>query len=287
MSEQSLRVAAVQMVSGTDLYRNLASVKVLIKKAAGQGVQLLVLPEVFALISERDSEALGKKEREYGLLKTFLSEQAKQYGLVIVGGTVPVSVDDQALGTPTSIKSKNYATVYVLGDCGQLLGEYRKIHLFDAVVTDGKGAYKESDSYEPGDSSLIVDTPFGRLGVAVCYDLRFPEMFRYMAKQGMDILAVPAAFTKVTGLAHWQTLLKSRAIESQCVVIGANQGGDHDNGRETSGQSSIVDHWGRILAECEFGEQLVIADIDLSEQEKCRTNMPVLSHTRFGIEVPS
>jgi len=270
------KVAAVQMLSGTSLQTNLDSAARLIELAAQQGAELVVLPEVFATISERESKALGEREKSSGFLQDFLSNQAKQNAVILVGGTVPVQADE----------NRNFATVYVHDSYGDLLGIYRKVHLFDAKVTDKKGAYKESDSYAPGDKPLIVDTPIGRLGVAVCYDLRFPEMFRYMASEGMDLLAVPAAFTKVTGLAHWQALIKSRAIECQCAVVGANQGGDHENGRETSGQSSVVDHWGRVLADCDFGEQLVVADIDWADQKKCRDNMPVMQHLRFSISPP-
>ena len=271
-----VKLAALQMLSGTDLAENLERAAALIAQAAKQGARLVVLPEVFAQISERAAPEMGQREAKASELLGFLQAQARQHRMIIVGGTVPRAAPD----------GRSFAAVYVLGSEGELLGEYHKMHLFDAEVADGKGAYRESDSYCPGDAPLIVDTPIGRLGVTVCYGLRFPEMFRYIAQQGVDLLAVPAAFTKVTGLAHWQLLLRSRAVECQALIVGANQGGDHPNGRETSGGSAIVDAWGKVLASCEFGEQLVIADWDRPYQAQVRNRMPVIEHCRFSILPP-
>jgi nitrilase len=265
------RFAVIQMVSGNDLQANLDSAARLIKQAAEQGAQLLVLPETFALFSSRQQAQLGQQET-FGeqRIRGFLRQQAKQYGLWIVGGTLPLALDAE--------ESRVLAASFVINERGQEVARYDKIHLFDVEVEDKQGSYRESDTFLAGDHLTVVDTPFGRLGVAVCYDIRFPELFVAMRQQGADIIAVPAAFTRLTGQAHWLPLLKARAIENQCLILGANQGGIHSRSRSTSGGSVIVDSWGQVLAEAGLGETVVLAEADFSAQQKLRSNMPVVQH---------
>ena len=179
------------------------------------------------------------------------------------------------------IRDSSYAASLAYDSDGVCRAEYHKIHLFDADVGDAQQQYRESDSYAPGDQPCVFHSPFGRIGVAVCYDLRFPELFRQMMDPGMDVLLVPAAFTRRTGLAHWLPLLRARAIENQIAVVAANQGGIHSRRRQTSGGSCIIDSWGTVLSEMGFGEGVALADIDLAEQQALRQRMPVMQHRRF------
>lgn len=269
-----LRAAALQMVSGADLSANLAAAGRLIAGAAKSGAQLVVLPETFSVFGDRRAlQRCAEDEANAQPVRTFLAEQARRHRLLLVGGTVPVAAADDRARAVIPVFDKN-------GDC---LAEYDKIHLFDAQVEDATGAYQESRDYVPGDHIVVVDTEYGRLGVACCYDIRFPEMFRVMQERGLDILAVAAAFTRTTGLAHWLPLLRARAIENQCAVVGANQGGIHSPKRQTSGGSVIIDAWGRVLAEAGFGEGMVLADIDLDQAQGLRERMPVRSHRRVPV----
>jgi predicted amidohydrolase len=195
---------------------------------------------------------------------------AVQYSITLVGGTIPLPAED----------GRMYATSFIYGADGACLGQYRKIHLFDADVGDAQGSYRESDSFAPGDQLLVVESALGRIGVAVCYDLRFPEMFRGMLDLQVDIIVLPSAFTRNTGWAHWLPLLRARAIENQCLVVAANQGGIHDSKRQTSGGSVVVDSWGRVLAEAGLGEACVIGSYDQAEQNALRRRMPVSQHRR-------
>ncbi|QQD19032.1 carbon-nitrogen hydrolase family protein [Spongiibacter nanhainus] len=267
-----MRVAAVQMVSGKDLADNLDTASALIADAAGQGAKLVVLPENFALFTGGTAIAeLAAAEAENGRLRATMAGWARRHRIIVVGGTIPLPSED----------GRVYACSFVYSEEGKELGCYRKVHLFDAQVGDGQGRYCESDSYAPGNSVFTVPTSLGRLGVAVCYDMRFPEMIRLMLAEGMDILAVPAAFTRKTGWAHWLPLLRARAIENQVLVIGANQGGVHSPRRQTSGGSVIIDSWGTVLAEMPLGKGLVCAEANMAEQAALRQQMPVAEHRRF------
>lgn len=275
MTAQMLRAAALQMVSGPDQAANLKQAESLIARAASAGASLVVLPESFALFGDaqalRASAALEAGDTPP--LQGFLAAQARRHGIYLVGGTVAVAAAD---GRAT-------ASVFCYEPDGEQLGRYDKIHLFDAEVGDGSGGYRESRDYCPGDSLCVVETPFGMLGVVVCYDIRFPEMMRLMQRRGLDILVVPAAFTRHTGLAHWLPLLRARAIENQCFVIGANQGGVHSARRQTSGGSVLIDAWGEVLAEAGFGAQCLVADLDLSMLARLRKSMPVAEHRRYQV----
>ncbi len=268
-------VAAIQMISGKDLQANLLAAESLVMQAAEAGARLIVLPETFAMFSTRQQQSIGDKENsEQAVIRPFLQQLASRLGVWLVAGTIPLAVD----GSDRVLSSS-----FIIDDKGKEVARYDKIHMFDVDVADNHGSYRESATFLPGDHITVVDTPFGRLGVVVCYDIRFPELFRLMTQQGLDIVAVPAAFTLHTGEAHWLPLLRARAIENQCYIVGANQGGKHNEKRATSGGSVIIDGWGNVLAEAGRGEGVVMADIDLDVLEKLRRNMPVHQHQRFRI----
>jgi predicted amidohydrolase len=269
-------VAAIQLVSGADVATNLASAARGLAQAAANGARLAVLPEAFALFAGGDQRELGRREAgAEAAVRPFLAEQAARHGLWIVGGTLPLLEAGQ---------SRPHAACLVFDAQGFEVCRYDKIHLFDVEVEDGQRSYRESDTYCPGHAVAgTVDTPFGCLGLAVCYDLRFPELFGLLRAQGAQIIAVPSAFTRRTGLAHWLPLLRARAIETQCTVIGANQGGVHTSQRQTSGGSAIISSWGDVLAEAPFGEACLIAELDLGKTRSERAAMPVASHRRFTV----
>jgi len=265
------RCAAIQLVSGTSLAGNLTRVDELASQAAAAGARLLVLPESFALFGDKAGIAgLAQQEAKSAELQAWLAGLARRLRLTLIAGTIAIASED----------GRAWASCFGYGPDGAELGCYRKIHLFDASVNDATAAYRESDDYRPGEQVQVFNTPVGRVGVAVCYDLRFPALFQRMLDVGVDIIAVPSAFTRTTGLAHWLPLLRARAIECQCLVIGANQGGEHAGGRQTSGGSAIVDAWGTVLAEAGFGETVVMADWQDAEQRAIRKRMPVAEHRR-------
>lgn len=264
-----MRCAAIQLVSGTSLEKNLATVESLAAEAAAAGTRLLVLPESFALFGDRVGiQDLARCEAEHATLQHWLAALARRLKLTLIGGTVAVASDE----------GRAWGSCFSFGPGGERLGCYRKIHLFDASVNDATAAYRESDDYRPGDQVCVMETALGRVGVAICYDLRFPALFQRMLTLGVDIIAIPSAFTRTTGLAHWLPLLRARAIECQCLIVGANQGGEHAGERQTSGGSAIVDAWGNVLAEAGFGETVVSAEWDAGEQQAIRRRMPLVEH---------
>jgi nitrilase len=267
-------VAALQMVSEPDVNANLVMAERLIEQAAQAGSRLVVLPENFAFMGEREADKLALRETEgKGPLQTFLSDQAAHHKLWLVGGTIPLAAHD-----PHKVR----ASCLVFDDTGQQVARYDKIHLFDVQLPQADESYCESDSIEPGSSPVVLETPFGYLGLAVCYDLRFPELMRTLSDQGLEILALPAAFTATTGKAHWELLLRVRAVENLCYVVGAAQGGQHASGRETYGDSMIVDPWGEVLARQARGAGVVLAQLDRPRLAKLRRVFPVLQHRRLG-----
>ena len=267
------KCAAIQMASSPSISSNLLEADKLIGEAAKAGAKLVALPENFALMGEHESDKIKAKEVDgSGPIQSFLSSVAKKYGVWVVGGTIPIAGDDA---------NKVRATCLVYDDKGARVARYDKVHLFDVSVPGTQEIYRESDSIEAGDTPLVIDTPFGKLGVAVCYDLRFPEFFRSMGKQGMEILVIPSAFTAETGAAHWELLLRARAVENLCYVIAPNQGGFHLNGRRTFGHSMIIDPWGVVLDCYKTGGGFVSAEIDLERLEKVRSAFPALNHRRF------
>ncbi|MGD8484907.1 MAG: carbon-nitrogen hydrolase family protein, partial [Thioalkalispiraceae bacterium] len=233
------RLAAIQMASGPNVSANLTEAERLIDSAAGAGARLIVLPENFAYVGMQEADKVKIREQQgSGVIQDFLSSQAKKHGIWLVGGTIPLQASDE-----TRIR----AACLVYNDQGELVARYDKVHLFDVQVPDSNETYNESETIEPGNEAVVIDTPFGRLGLAICYDLRFPELFRRMVDEGVELIALPSAFTAITGAAHWETLVRARAIENLSYLIASAQGGYHVNGRETYGNSMIVDPWGRIL----------------------------------------
>lgn len=245
----------------------------LLPRVAGEP-QLVVLPECCLMFGGHESLQLAYAgDNQTNSLKKALSGFARQYDIYLVAGTIPVAAGD----------GRVYSRTYLFDNMGEVLGDYDKLHLFDVDVSDGTKEYRESDTFCPGEKISVIDTPFGKLGLAICYDLRFPELFRAMRLAGAEIIALPAAFTKVTGEAHWQTLIQARAIENQCFVLAAAQWGQHNEGsRETWGQSMIVDPWGKIQAQKMTDCGWVQSQLDKTEMMKIRQQMPVAGHNRFA-----
>jgi len=266
-------VACIQMASGPNPGANLLEAERLIEEAVSQQARLVVLPENFALMgkTERDKVELREKPGS-GAIQTFLAEQAARHGIWLVGGTVPLVADDA---------NKVRAACLVYDDKGKLAGRYDKIHLFDVELVDSNEQYTESETIEPGSEVVVLDTPFGRMGLSVCYDLRFPELFRQQLEAGMEIIVLPSAFTAITGRAHWEVLVRARAIENLCYVIAPDQGGYHLNGRETFGHSMIVDPWGTVLNSLARGPGVVCADVELGRLNSARRNFPSIQHRRL------
>lgn len=270
-----MTLAVIQMVSQTDIQTNLAAARRLLEQAAEAGARLAVLPENFAAMGRSDLVALGRAEAEgAGPILPWLKQAARELSLWIVAGTIPLPPDDQPL-------AKVRACSLLVDDHGQRVARYDKLHLFDADVSDARGRYRESDDYAAGERLVVVDTPVGRLGMSVCYDLRFAELYTSLRLAGAELISAPSAFTAVTGQAHWETLIRARALETQCYMLAAAQGGEHPNGRVTHGHSSIVDFWGQVLTAQPTGEAVLVVDRDLAAQAAARQRMPVLMHRRF------
>jgi nitrilase len=268
------KIAAIQMTSTPNVVENLIITEKLIQQAVAKGAELIVLPENFAYMGKNEQERLQIAEiYQQGPIQEFLATQAQKNKIWLVGGTTPIK---------TEIANKVYSSCLVFNDQGQEVGRYDKIHLFDVIVKDEVGSYQESNHTVAGKKPLVLTTPFGRLGVSVCFDLRFPELYRAMSLEGSDILAIPAAFTYVTGEAHWEILLRARAIENLCYVIAAAQGGEHLNGRKTYGHSMIIDSWGIVYKQLELSPGVVAADFDLTKQNEIRKQFPVLQARKLG-----
>lgn len=267
------RCAAIQMASGPNVGSNLLEAGKLVAEAAKAGAKLVVLPENFALMGVHELDKVKVREADgSGPIQIFLSETAKKLNIWLIAGTVPLEADDE---------NKVRAACLVYNEQGERVARYDKVHLFDVSVPGTDEEYRESDSIENGDQPLVIDTPFGKIGLSICYDLRFPEFFRGMQEKGAEIIIVPSAFTAETGAAHWEVLLRARAIENLCYVIAPNQGGFHLNGRKTYGHSMIIDPWGVVLDCYKTGAGFVSAEVDMERLEKVRTSFPVLQHRRF------
>ena len=267
-------VAAIQLSSSADREANLAAAGRLPAEAAGAGAVLAALPENFAFMGARDSDKLRLAEGEGGgVIQDFLAETAQKLKMWIVAGSVPLAVPGDA--------GRVFAACLVYGADGRRAARYDKIHLFDVEVPGGE-RYRESASIAPGAlRPVTADTPAGRLGLSVCYDLRFPELYRALAAQGATLLCVPAAFTARTGAVHWEALLRSRAIENQCYLIAPAQYGTHAGGRGTWGHSMVIDPWGDILAQRDTGDGVVLAQVDPARLEQVRSSFPALAHRRM------
>lgn len=276
--------AALQMCSTDDLAGNLAICKRLAAKAAQRGASLLVLPENFAFLGRHERDKLAVAEaldpRAPGPILTTLMEIATTHGVWVIAGGMPETLGAEldAAGSDDEAPAKTYNTCVVLRPSGEIATTYRKIHLFDVDIP-GAAVLRESASTAAGDAPVVCETPLARIGLSVCYDLRFPELYRELVVQrGAQILMVPAAFTAHTGAAHWHVLLRSRAIENQCYVMAAAQFGRHNDRRASYGHSMIVDPWGTILDERPEGEGLVLGAIDMDLLERTRRQMPCLQH---------
>ena len=260
------KVAAVQMASGTNVAGNLSEASRLIERAADMGARLVALPEYFPImgLNEMDKVAV-REEPGSGMIQDFLREMALQHKIWLVGGSMPLAA---------SVPEKVLNTCLVFDSSGEQVARYDKIHLFNLNL--GNERYLEARTIEPGNAVVVIDSPFGRIGLAICYDLRFPELFRAM--KGVDIIVLPAAFTETTGRMHWEPLVRARAIENLAYVIAAAQGGYHVSGRETHGHSMIVDPWGRVLDRLNRGSGVVIAEVNPTYQASLRASLPALSH---------
>jgi deaminated glutathione amidase len=269
-----INVAAAQMVSTDTISENLELAGKLIAEAASKQAKLVTLPENFPLMGKEDSDRLAIKEVfGNGPIQSFLSEQAKKHQIFLLGGTIPLQSDRPDKIFPASL---------LFDPKGKCIAHYDKIHLFDVLVDESNDeSYCESDNFEPGNKIVVAQTDIGNIGLSVCYDLRFPEMYRKMHEDNVQIITVPSAFTATTGKAHWESLLRARAVENLCYIVASNQGGTHANERETWGHSMIVDPWGVILASVEKGTGLAVASIDLEKQAKLRKTFPALTHRRF------
>ena len=266
MPLKNARVAAVQMVSTPRVDENLHTAVALIAEAVAKGADLVALPEYFPIMGLRDGDKIKVREAEgTGPIQQFLSETARRHGIWLIGGSMPLiaSTDDKVLNTSL-----------VFNPQGERVARYDKIHLFG--FQKGEERYNESATIEAGRQPVAFDTPFGRIGLTICYDIRFPELYRALGVN--DVLVIPAAFTEVTGRAHWEILLRARAIENQCYVLAIAQGGQHENGRETHGNSMLIDPWGDVLDRRPKGAGVVIGEIDHARIADVRASLPALTH---------
>jgi len=263
------RVAAIQTISGGDVGENLAHAEPLIAAAVEQGAELAVLPEYFGILGARASDKLAVRETDGdGVQQAWLAAQARQHRVYVVGGTVPIASAD-----PDRVRS----ACVVYGPDGTRIARYDKIHLF--AFSRGAERYDEGRTIEPGTTPGTFDAPCGRVGLSVCYDLRFPELYRALGE--LALILVPSAFTATTGAAHWHLLLRARAVENQCYVLAAAQGGLHPNGRRTYGHSLLIDPWGETVAEHAEGPGVAIGDVDPARIAEVRAELPALAHRVF------
>ncbi|KMT63989.1 amidohydrolase [Catenovulum maritimum] len=261
------------MNSKPDVQKNLDFLQREFNALARYENHLVVLPECFAFFGGRDiSQASIKENYLDGPIQSFLAEQARLHNIWIVAGSMPVAIEQN---------ERFHAACLVFAPDGSCKTQYNKIHLFDVEVSDSTGTYKESATTMAGNQVVVIDTPFAKLGLAICYDLRFPELFRQMQALDADIICVPSAFTQVTGEAHWQVLLQARAIENQCFIVAANQSGTHENGRETWGHSMVVDPWGNIISQQNVQIGTLSCEINLDKITQIRHKMPNLLHRKL------
>lgn len=271
------RLSAIQLTSGPEPLVNLATVKHYLQQLPQAERHLVLLPECFAVFGGGDKlqlthqAAIGR-----GDIQLACQQLAAEFGVYLVAGSQPTTTDDPL---------RFAASCLVYSPGGELLADYQKLHLFDVSVADNTGSYRESATTLPGKKITLCQLPDLKLGLSICYDVRFPGLMQALAMQGMQVLTVPSAFTRPTGAAHWHTLLKARAIENQCFVLAANQTGVHANGRETYGHSLIVDPWGEILADAGSSPGWVSALVDLSQCRQLGQKMPVHQHNRFNSEL--
>jgi nitrilase len=271
------RIALIQMVSSRHVETSLKALDNLLKDVSG--VDAIFLPENFPALGSDHPVNIGQAEcSPNGPIRSFLVDAAQRAGCWIFAGTMPIAQRPDGSPTPNG---KVRAASLVLDSDGNEVARYDKIHMFDVDVADNHGAYRESNTFEHGTDLVLVDSPCGRVGLSVCYDIRFPELYLSLFKQGAEIFTVPSAFTEVTGEAHFELLMRTRAVESFAFTIAACQGGVHDSGRRTHGQSMVVNPWGEVIAQAGKGECVLTAEIDLAEVESVRAKMPVLDQRRL------
>lgn len=263
-------VVSIQLTSGPNVQANLLVVSKYLKEISQKKTKLVVLPENFALMPEHDAEYLVHAETEgEGPIQEFVSEHAKKYKLWIIAGTIPIKTND-----PKKVTS----TTFVYNDVGEIVSRYDKIHLFDVELPNSEESYNESEVFSHGNQIQVIDTPIGIVGIAICYDLRFPEIFRLQHKHNVQVIVLPAAFTEQTGKVHWETLVKARAIENLCYVVTACQDGYHISGTRKHGNSMIVNPWGQIMSRINSGDGYIESEINLKQLETIREKFPVLEH---------
>src|SRR6267378_588628 len=268
-------VAAIQMTSSHIVADNLAAAGSLLREAKDAGADIACLPENFSFIGLRDADKLQVAEADgAGPVQSFLSDTARQLKMWILGGTIVIRGDTERRVANSSL---------LIDAAGKRVARYDKIHLFDVAIPGRDEQYRESTHVSPGREPVTADTPVGKLGLSVCYDMRFPELYRELVSKGAEWLAMPAAFTVPTGRAHWETLLRARAIENLCYVVAPAQTGTHTSGRETYGDSLIVDYWGQVLSRLAKGTGVITAEIDLAKEAETRTRFPALDNRQLGL----
>ncbi len=273
INKEDFKLAVVQMVSSANFQENIDTARSLIIDASNNGADMVVLPEYFALMGFKEKDKLVYQEEHLkGPVQDLFCQLAIEYKLWIVAGTFPIQSEDN---------NRPYGRCYVFNHLGEVVTWYDKIHLFDVQVDDAQGSYCESRYTKAGSERVCFDSPWGKIGLAVCYDLRFPELFRQLEADGCRLFILPAAFTYQTGQLHWETLIKARAIENLCYFAASAQGGVHQNGRETWGHSCIVSPWGEDLAQIRQGESIAYANIDSQSQTQLRKEFPVLEHKKL------
>ena len=269
------KVAAIQMTSSHVVADNLVAAGDLLREAKGLGCDIACLPENFSFIGLRDADKLQVAEPDgAGAVQTFLSDTARKLKMWILGGTIVIRGDSERRVANASL---------LIDDAGKRVARYDKIHLFDVTIPGRDEQYRESTHVTPGRELVLADTPAGKLGLSVCYDMRFPELYRELVSQGAEWLAMPAAFTVPTVRAHWETLLRARAIENLCYVVAPAQSGTHTSGRETYGDSLIVDYWGQVLSRLPRGTGVITAEIDLAKETETRARFPALANRQLGL----
>lgn len=271
-----VRVATIQMVSTADVESNLLQAKKLILQAANEGAEFAVLPEYFPIISDDESDKLGiMEEFGDGPIQTFLAESAVSHEIWLMAGSLPIRTND-----PSHVAS----SCLLYNPSGECVARYDKMHLFDVCVDKDEGeAYNESNTITPGREVVVAKTSFATIGLSICYDLRFPELYRELVSKGATIITVPSAFTYSTGKRHWEMFLRARAVENLCYVVGSNQGGNNTQNRATWGHSMIIDPWGNILCSLEQGPGVACAELDLARVDELRRSFPALQHRVLGL----
>lgn len=276
----SSRIALVQLVSSHEVEKNLPEVASFVQQAAQEGAEAVFLPENFAALAHANPRVIGEQEATpAGIIRTLLATLAQENRVWLFAGTCPVAMTPEGAEVQAG---RVRAASLVLNPDGVEVARYDKIHMFDVDVADNHKRYRESDVFEPGTEVVSVETPIGRIGLSVCYDIRFPELYRRLFMQNIDLVSVPSAFTRTTGEAHFRLLMRARAVENCCFTIAACQGGVHDSGRQTYGHSMVCDPWGRVVGELDEGEGLLVVDLDRSEQERLRHEMPFRQQIRLG-----